>query len=194
MTNQALLTLLKRLQRNSSLSMYAHFGAAERNAKAHLGLGLPVLILNIILGSVFVALVSEEIDDVWKWISALLSLISAFLAALLTFFNPQQGKQKHRELANRYLAMDREAELVLASFDDGVFDLKQLQTKVEALNAKYSTLNQDANDYPTSDSDFKRAKKKIKGRKPKSQNGQQGLGGDTGNRTENGAVSGAPRG
>lgn len=176
MTDKALVKVIKRLQRNASLSMYAHFGAAERNARAHLCLGLPVLVLNIILGSVFVALVSEEIDKIWKWISALLSLASAFLAAFLTFFNPQQGKQKHRELANRYLAIEREAELLLASYNDGVIDLNNLNEQASALNAKYETLNQDANDYPTIDRDFKRAKNKIRGKHPKPKDGQQNAG------------------
>lgn len=176
MPDQALVAFLDRLRRNASLSMYAHFGAAERNAKANLWLGVPVLALNVILGSVFVALVSEEIDAAWKWISAVMSLLSAFLVALLTFFKPQQGNQKHRELANRYLAIDREAELVLASYNDGVIELAGVRASAEDLNAKYETLNQDANDYPTSDKDFKRAKKKIKGKEPSTQNGQQCLG------------------
>lgn len=156
--------LLNRLRRNASLAMYAHFGAAQRNVRYHIWLGVPVLVINLLLGSVLATFVNKNFTEVYKWVSALLSLIAAILSALLTFYRFDSGKQKHRELGSKYLSLERRAEETIARYRDGVIDLPELSATVSQLNAEYEKINTQASNYPTTKKDYRRAKRKIQNR------------------------------
>jgi hypothetical protein len=156
--------LLKRLRRNASLAMYAHFGAAQRNVRYHIWLGVPVLLINVLLGSVLTTFIGKALPELYKWGSAVLSLAAAILSALLTFFHFDSGKQKHREIANKYLSIERRAEESLARYRDGVIDLNKLSLTVMKLNNEYEKINLEASNFPTNQKDYQRAKSKMKSR------------------------------
>lgn len=155
--------VLGRLKRNSQLSAYAHFGAAERMSEIHLWLGVPAALISVGMGSVFVADLQDKVPDLVKWIAGVLSLIAALLSTLQTIFNPKEGKSRHRELANSYLAINKRCEIALAAFKDELLDLKELATKIDGLNDEFESINNSAQDFPTNNEDWKRAKNKIYG-------------------------------
>jgi hypothetical protein len=96
-----------------------------------------------------------------KWVASGLSLIAALLAALQTFFNAAEARSKHRELANRYLGVNRAAEILIAEFNDSIRTLEELAVEVRQLNQEYDSINHAAQEYPTVDRDWERAKRKI---------------------------------
>ena len=155
--------VLKRIKRNSQLSAYAHFGAAERMSKLHLWFGIPTALISVGLGSVFVADLQETVPDLLKWGAGVLSLVAALLSTLQTIFNPKEGKSKHREIANNYLSVNKKAEIAIASFQDNLVDLRQLSGSLSELNENFESVGSSAQDYPTNDKDWKRAKSKIQG-------------------------------
>lgn len=157
--------VLNRLKDNSQLSAYAHFGAAERMSNFHLWFGVPTALISVGLGSILVADLQNVVPDFIKWTAGALSLVAAVLSTLQMFFNPKEGKSKHREIANKYLAINRQTEVVLSQYADKVFNLNKLAEHLETVNEEYNSTNNSAQDYPTNDKDWSRAKNKMVGAK-----------------------------
>lgn len=156
-------TQVLRLVRDCQLSAYAHFGAAEWNSKVHLSLGIPTVLISIALGSVIVADVQQQIPDVMKWIAGGFSLLGALLASLQTFFNPKEVRGHHRDIANRYLAVSKRAQYEVSLFNDSVSDLNHLASVAPKLLDEYILISNSANEYPTTDKNYDRAKRKLDG-------------------------------
>jgi len=51
-----------------------HFNAADRKQQWNIRLGLPVVLINIIVGSLLFAILSDEVPDWSKWVGAFLAL------------------------------------------------------------------------------------------------------------------------
>lgn len=155
------LEVLEKLRKNSHLAKHTHFTAAKRGRSSHILVGIPVILINLLLSSVFSYQLVDN-GNVFadaKWAFALLALIGACLGAIQTFFNFQKNYETHRALANRYLAVARECERVIASYLDGNIDLKEMDDYLKSLNKDYDKINVDAEAFPTSDRDYQRSLK-----------------------------------
>jgi hypothetical protein len=114
------------------------------------------------LGSVLFITVTSTIPEFAKWLSGLMAMIAAVCGGIQTFFNFQKQSQGHRRIANRYLEVQRECEYLLAKHLDNPIEIELLQEKIERLTEKYNTINNDAEDFPTKDKDFAKAKKSFR--------------------------------
>jgi hypothetical protein len=82
-----------------------HDVAARLYAKGQYALGIPLLVVSTIVGtSVFSALSSKEVPDLWVGI---LSIAAAVLAALQTFMDFGGRSDKHRSAGVKYKAAIR---------------------------------------------------------------------------------------
>jgi hypothetical protein len=151
------LILLNKLRENSHLGKHKHFAAADRYRYYNTYVGAPAIIINIVLGSVFVANLSEQISTPLKWIGAFLALVAAMLSGLQTFFNLQKSFESHRKVANRYLGVARECERLICLFEDDQIKLSDLAEKIEEMNKCYNDVNSDAEEFPTNSSDYRKA-------------------------------------
>ena len=157
------LFFLQRVRRNSQLSAYAHFGASERMSRIHLWLGIPIIIFSLMLGSTLFIDIKGIIPDLIKWIGAGVALCVSSLSGLQTFFNPKENKRLHRRIANRYLEINRKAELLIAQIGDDESTANEFSERIVTLNDEYNIVNNDAEEYPTINRDYNRAKRKIRG-------------------------------
>lgn len=154
---------MSKIYRTSKLTAYAHFRASERLARLHNRLGIPSIAISIILGSVIFADLQNIVPDLVKWVAGSISLVAAFLTALQTFFNPKESANKHREIANSYLSINKRSEIHLSQYEDGVISLENLSSLTEKINNEYGAVNKSAQDFPTNDDDWKKSKHKIGG-------------------------------
>jgi hypothetical protein len=153
------LVLLDKLRDNSHLGKHKHFAAADRCRYYNTYLGAPAIIINVALGSLLFANLSEQIPTPMKWMGAFLALIAAMLSALQTFFNLQKSFEAHRRVANQYLAVARECERLICLFEDKQVSLSDLSQKIEELNNRYNAVNGEAESFPTNASDYEKAQK-----------------------------------
>jgi hypothetical protein len=119
--------------------------------------GIPIVAINLILGSVFFALLGTDLPDWSKWIGAILALVAALLGGVQTFFNFKKSYEGHREIGNEYLAVARECERLIALYFDKILNLEHLSSEVESLNDKYSSINQRAEEYVVTEKAYKKA-------------------------------------
>ncbi|HEY9626094.1 MAG TPA: SLATT domain-containing protein [Coleofasciculaceae cyanobacterium] len=152
-----ILALLEKLRKNSHLGKHKHFSAADRCRHYNTYLGIPVVIINVLLGSLLFANLSEQIPTPMKWLGAFLALTAAVLSGLQTFLNFQKAFEAHRRVANQYLSIARDCERLIVLFQDNLIQLSDLAKKVEEVNEKYNKVNAEAEAFPTNNSDLQKA-------------------------------------
>lgn len=149
--------LANELIRNSSISRYRHFYEATRHSSFNSWIGVPVVLINIALGSTFFALIDKDVPEVAKWAAAGLALVAALLSGIQTFFNFSKMFEGHRKLGNRYLEIVRELEKLLAYQRDNVISSEDFHERFDLLHKRYLELNEDSSDFSTSQSAMKMA-------------------------------------
>jgi hypothetical protein len=114
--------------------LHAHKGrdrhdlAARRNDTYRYWLGVPNFILSAVVGTSVFASLNTQVDTSLKIVLGLVSIISAILASLQTFYNFAGLAESHRVAGVKYKAIIRELEQILTQ------PLKQLPEKADYLN------------------------------------------------------------
>jgi hypothetical protein len=153
---------LEELRQDSKLCKDRHFAAAERKFSYHVWFGVPVVIANVFIGSVLVELLKKPNPETWITVTAsLLSFLAASLSGVQTFLNFHKAAEGHRSVANKYLEISRKCKHLLLKQKDDPVPITDLWSKIEEITQAYSEVNITAEAFPTSDSDFKKAKAKI---------------------------------
>lgn len=149
--------VIEKLRWNSHLGKHSHFYASQKGRNLHILCGIPIVVINLILGSVFFALLGADLPSWSKWVGAILALTAAMLGGVQTFFNFKKSYEGHREIGNEYLAVARECERLIALYFDRILDLEHLSNEIETLNNRYSSINQRAEEYVVSEKAYKKA-------------------------------------
>ena len=153
----ATINTLLELARNASIGKHANYNAAERSKKYKTLFGVPVVVINVALGSVFFFSINQELPDIAKWIGALLALLAASLAALQTYFNFNRTFEAHRSIANRYNELCRECERLYSLHADELIETSTVADELKSLLREYADINKNAEPFPTDDKDFQAA-------------------------------------
>lgn len=151
------LEVLDKLRKNSHMGKHKHFFASYRGRLLHMWFGVPIVIINVLIGSTFFILLSKEIPTEAKWAGAIFALIAAVLGALQTFFHFHKTAESHRTVGNQYLGIARECERLIASYFDGLQSLAQLSDHLSDLNKRYEEVNTASEGLPTNNKDYLRA-------------------------------------
>ncbi|MCA0176334.1 MAG: SLATT domain-containing protein [Proteobacteria bacterium] len=151
----AVLDRVEELDRNCNIGKYRHFNAASRAKNLSDCLGLPVVAINIILGSVFFIALSQELPAIAKWSGGFLALTAALIGGIATFFNFGKQFEGHRGIANKYVALAVKCETAIARYRDGLIDLGELDAFLQEFQERYTEISEEAKAFSTSKSDFK---------------------------------------
>jgi hypothetical protein len=114
--------------------LHAHKGrdrhdlAAQRNDTYRYWLGVPTIILSAVVGTSVFASLNAQVESWPKILLGLISIISAVLASLQTFYNFASHAESHRVAGVKYKTIIRELEQILAR------PLEQLPDKADYLN------------------------------------------------------------
>ncbi|MFA0811823.1 SLATT domain-containing protein [Microbulbifer epialgicus] len=149
--------VLDKLRWNAHLCKHSHFRASMKGRNLHVLCGVPIVVVNLFLGSLFFSLINAELPDWTKWTGAALALMAALLGGIQTFFNFKKNYEGHRQVGNEYLAIARECERLIALYFDRILDLEHLSNKVSELNTRYSEINQRAEEFIVSDKVYRQA-------------------------------------
>ncbi|BBM02381.1 DUF4231 domain-containing protein [Microbulbifer sp. GL-2] len=149
--------VLDKLRWNAHLCKHSHFRASMKGRNLHVLCGVPIVVVNLFLGSLFFSLINAELPDWTKWSGAALALVAALLGGVQTFFNFKKNYEGHRQVGNEYLAIARECERLIALYFDRILDLEHLSNKVSELNTRYSEINQRAEEFIVSDKVYRQA-------------------------------------
>lgn len=152
---------IRRIKIDSLYGKKKHFNAADRKEKYHYWIGIPLIIINIMTGTLlFKTLTNNEIEWV-KYIPIWLAFISSFLSGFQTYFNFNKKVEGHRRIATRYLSIMKRADRLQAYIKDDIITNEILLKDVESMAKEVEAINTDAEQFPTSQADYSKAKKGI---------------------------------
>ena len=153
--------VLDKIRCRSGIQKYVHFSAADRSQRLRDWLSVPVVVINLVLGSTFFVFVGREMPPEAKWIGAIAALVAAVLGGIQTYFNLKKANDLHRSVANRYLAISRECEVLIAQHRDGLVDLHKVSERLLPINSEYQKVSKDAESVPTTSADYILGKEKF---------------------------------
>lgn len=133
----------------------------QQTEKNHLCLGIPLLVINVITGSVLFATLTTDTVTWVKYIPLIPTLIATLLGAFQTFFNLQKKIEGHRRVGNKYLAILKRCDRLQGYISDKIISNENVIKHLEEISQEIDTVNVEAESYPTSDKDYLLAKKGI---------------------------------
>ncbi|OGR14455.1 MAG: hypothetical protein A2277_19875 [Desulfobacterales bacterium RIFOXYA12_FULL_46_15] len=154
-------TKLKRIKIDSIYGKKKHFNAADRIERWHYWLGIPLVLINIITGSVLCYVITDGQTSWIKFIPLFLSLIATVLSGLQTFFNFQKKVEGHRRIGNKYLFVMKKCDRLEGYIVDGIIEKNSIAEEVEIIAAEANSINQEAESFPTSKKDYDIARQGV---------------------------------
>ncbi len=138
-----------------------HFNAADRKETYHYWIGVPLIIINILTGTVLFFVLTDGAKDWVKIVPIFLAFIAAFLSGFQTYFNFNKKVEGHRRIGNRYLAVMKKTDRLQGYISDGHTSGTDIVKQMELIANEIDEINKEAEQYPTSDDDYQRAKRGI---------------------------------
>jgi len=140
-----------------------HFNAADRKRYYRLGLNIPVIVFNVLLGgSLLFTLLEEASPENAKILAAICSFAAAVMVGISTFFNFSKEIDGHRKVGNKYLEVVKKSNQILAFYQDKMISDQELVSQYEKLLKMNFQANTESESFPTSDKDYRKAQKGIK--------------------------------
>ena len=151
--------LIDELRTDAKIGKGKHFNANRRKISLHNWVGIPVILINIFIGTVIIALLTIEIDsNILAIISAVLAFLAASLSGMQTFFNFHKVAEGHSPVGNRYLKISRHCKTLLRKHQDIPFTSHDLWAEVEEIQKEYLEINIEAEAFPTTNKDLSNAR------------------------------------
>lgn len=152
---------LKRIKVDALYGKKKHFNAADRNERNHYRIGIPLVIINILTGSILFYVINDGASNWVKYVPLILALISALLSGFQTYLNLQKKVEGHRRVGNKYLSTMKKCDRLQGYIIDGVISNEVLISRIEIIAQEIDSINVEAESYPTNNSDYELAKKGI---------------------------------
>jgi|SRR6218665_291302 len=152
---------LKRIKTDCLYGKKKHFNAADRKESYHYWIGIPLIIINILTATVLFFVFTDGAQNGIKYIPLILAFFASFLSGFQTYFNFNKQTEAHRRIANRYLALMKKADRLQGYMKDGLLTGGKVLEQFEDIAKEADEINRDAEQFPTSQKDYNKAKTGI---------------------------------
>jgi len=148
---------LRELYEDAKIGKNKHFSAGDRHLRYHFLVGVPLVLLNVGIGSMLVKLADWPASGWVKQSVAVAAFIAACLGAVQTLFNFNKSAEGHRGIANRYLRISRRCKHLFLQNRDLPLVPEELWRNIGRLRKAYERVNEDAEAFPTRAADLTNA-------------------------------------
>jgi hypothetical protein len=152
---------LKRIKVDSLYGKKKHFNAGDRHEARHYWIGIPLIVINIITGSILFYVIKEGFEGWSKYIPLILTMIAALLSGFQTYLNLPRKVEGHRRVGNKYLSVMKKCDRIQGYIADNLLNSDQLVIKIDEIASEVEEVNREAESFPTTQSDYNKAKKGI---------------------------------
>jgi hypothetical protein len=153
---------LKRIKVDSLYGKKKHFNAAERKENYHYLIGIPLIIINVLTGSILFYVLTDGATSWIKYVPLFLALIAALLSGFQTYLNLPQKVEGHRRIGNRYLSIMKKCDRLQGYIADKLIPTEEVINRLEKISNDADDINKEAEAFPTNENDYKLAQKGIK--------------------------------
>lgn len=152
---------LRKIKVDALYGKKKHFNSADRKEKNHYRIGVPLVVINILTGSILFYVITDGATNWVKYVPIVLALVAALLSGFQTYLNLQKRVEGHRRIGNKYLAIVKKCDRLQGYFADNAIANEDLISRIENIAAEIEAVNLEAETYPTNNSDYELAKKGI---------------------------------
>ncbi|WP_089999088.1 SLATT domain-containing protein [Chryseobacterium taichungense] len=158
---QDTIALIKRIKVDALYGKKKHFNAADRKEKYHYWIGIPLLVLNIISGSILFYVLTDGVEGWIKYVPLFITLLTALLSGFQTFLNHEKKVEGHRRVGNKYLSIMKKSKRLESYLKDNVLPKPEIIKRLDSLADEIESVNIEAEVFPTNQQDYNDAKKGI---------------------------------
>jgi hypothetical protein len=152
---------LKRLKVDCLYGKKKHFNAADRKENYHYWIGIPLTVITILTTTILFYVLTDGATNWIKYVPLVLAFAASFLSGFQTYFNFNKQVEGHRRVANKYLALLKRADRLQGYIKDKYISPEELIKQLESLATEAEEVNKEAEPFPTSNSDYKKAQTGI---------------------------------
>lgn len=152
---------LRKIKVDALYGKKKHFNAADRNEKNHYRIGVPLVVINILTGSILFYVITDGASNWIKYVPLVLALISSLLGGFQTYLNLQKRVEGHRRVGNKYLAIMKKCDRLQGYIADNATTNEDIISRIENIANDIEAVNIEAETYPTNNSDYELAKNGI---------------------------------
>jgi len=152
---------IKRLKVDCLYGKKKHFNAADRQESYHYWIGIPLIAINLLTGTVLFYVLTDGSTNWVKYVPIILAFLASFLSGFQTYFNFNKRVEGHRRLATRYLSIMKRADRIQGYIKDGILENEKLIESIESMALEVEDINKEAEQFPTTTKDYEKAKKGI---------------------------------
>ena len=153
---------IKRIKVDCLYGKKKHFNAADRVETYHYWIGIPLIIINIVTGTVLFFIFTDNTQSSLKLLPIILAFIAALLSGFQTYFNFNKKVEGHRRIGNRYLAIYKTCDRLQAYISDNHIENSDIIQRLENIAKEIDDINKEAEQFPTSKKDYELAQSGIK--------------------------------
>lgn len=135
-----------------------HFNAAERKQSYHYWLGVPLVLINIAVGTTLFISLTEGREDWIKFIPVVLAFIAAIMGGIQTYFNFSEKVEGHKRCGNEYLALMKRCNMLESLIRDELVNNEDVIKQLESISENVNSINKMSESYSTSNKDYQKAK------------------------------------
>ena len=154
---------LKKIKVDALYGKKKHFNAADRKESKHYWIGIPLIIMNVVTGSVLFFILTDGVATWVKYVPIVLAFVAAIFSAFQTYFNFDKKAEGNRRIGNRYLAIMKKCDRAAAYHADKAITDPAFATMIEEIAEEMASIDKDAEAFPTRKCDYDLAKKGIEG-------------------------------
>lgn len=158
---EATIEQIKKLRVDALYGKKKHFNAADRKHSYRLLVTIPVVIINVLIGSTLFSILQENSPYIVKVSLAILSILAAILTGLSAFLDFAKQVEGHRRVGNKYLAVVKGCERLIACYKDNLMKSEDIIKKLEQLACDCDVANKEAEAFNTNDKDYTKAQNSI---------------------------------
>lgn len=157
-----LLLLVKKNKVDAMFGKRKHFNAADRKQSYHWYFGVPLIIGNLLSASVLWYVLKQNVQDSWKYIPLVLTLLLAVGSSLQTFFNFEKKVEGHRRIGNKYLSVMKKCQRLESYITNNNLEPSVIISNLDKIAEEIDKINVEAESFPTNKNDFKVSQQGIK--------------------------------
>ena len=154
---------LKKIKVDALYGKKKNFNAADRKERTHYWIGIPLIVLNVLTGSVLFYLLTEGVTNWIKYVPIFLAFVAAILSAFQTYFNFDKKAEGNRRIGNRYLVVMKRCDRAAAFHADKTITDQEFALMIDEIATEMASIDKDAEAFPTKKCDYELAKKGIEG-------------------------------
>ncbi|MBI1938218.1 MAG: SLATT domain-containing protein [Ignavibacteriales bacterium] len=152
---------LKRIKVDAVYGKKKHFNAADRKNKIHYWIGIPLIVLNTLTGSLFLYEITWQTKDWIKYIPLVFAVLATLLSGFQTFLNLQKSSEGHRRVGNKYLVIMKKCDMLYGYIQDGLLEKNDIVERLGQISSEMEQVNAEAESFVTNKADYEFARKGI---------------------------------